>query len=182
MQRAIGYIFIAAVIGTTVGTAQMPPEVAENRCWQQPSGAACWQEPSNHPGCYFWTDFYDPDKPFSWTGECRGSLAQGAGRLQWSKDPPSGSGSPGASWNESGSFKDGKKHGRWAVSFFDGMHAGKFEGPYREGKKHGHWVEDFGGILIHEGPYVNGERHGRWVVRSPAGRKETRTYVNGVQQ
>ena len=198
MRRIISSVVVSVVLGGFTGSSpgQLPPAQAEapaateqgqpprispgQTCAGQPEGAACWQKLANHPECYFWTGFFDQDRPVAWTGECSGRLAQGAGMLQWEEDPPSESGVPGLSRNHSGSFKDGQKHGRWVESFFDGIiHWSIMEGSYVDGQKHGHWVEDMaGGQLVREGSYVEGKEHGDWVERRPHGINEG-PYVDG---
>ena len=222
MRRIISSVVVSVVLGGFTGSSpgQLPPAQAEapaateqgqpprispgQTCAGQPEGAACWRKLANHPECYFWTGFFDQDRPVAWTGECSGRLAQGAGMLQWEEDPPSESGVPGLSRNHSGSFKDGQKHGRWVESFFDGIihwsitegsyvdgqkhgrwiqrdQDGNVEtgGSYVEGKQHGHWVERNMGGRVQEGPYVAGDKHGHWVQRNRDGSVEEGPYVKG---
>ena len=168
MKPAIRNMFMAVAVGATAGVAQIPPEVAQNRCegiQHKPPGAECWQKLANHPQCYFWTDNFHLGRTVDWTGECSEGLAQGEGKLQWSGDPPSESGRPGFEQEQIGSLKDGKKHGNWSEGDFDGRHGSINEGPYVNGKRHGQWVLNFWGALIDKGPYVNGKKHGHWVER-----------------
>ena len=186
VKSAIRNMFIAVAFGATAGAGQAPPEVAENRCEgirYKPPGSECWQKLANHPECYFWTDVFILGRTVDWTGECREGLAQGEGKLQWSGDPPSESGRPGFEKKQTGSFKDGKKHGHWGEGGFDGVHAFGRAGPYVNGKKHGQWEFNFGGALIAKGPYVNGERHGRWVERNEwRGETSEGRYEKGKKQ
>ena len=199
MRRMIGSVAVSVLLGGFTGAAaQLPPAQAEasaatepgppprispgQTCAGQPEGAACWQKLANHPECYFWTGFFDQDRPVAWTGECSGRLAQGAGMLQWEEDPPSESGVPGLSKNHSGSFKDGQKHGRWVEGFFDGIiHGSRMEGSYVNGQKHGQWVEDMaGGQFVRKGFYVDGQKHGHWVeLHGPSGDAWEGSYVDG---
>ena len=172
MKRTSRNILIAVVIAATAGAAQIPPEVAGNRCEGQSEEAKCWQKLANHPECYFWTESFNQDSKVSWTGECKSGLAQGEGLLQWGSDPPPEPGRPREgrySRGQRGSFKNGKKHGRWVEGSFDGMHGSKEEGAYVGGKRQGRWAENFGGRMIHEGAYVDGKRHGHWVKRDADG-------------
>ena len=179
MYRTFRYILAIVAIGVTVGAAQLPEELAANRCEEQGEGA-CWERLANHDGCCFWVPASDRDTTLSWTGQCSGGLAQGPGMLQWWEDP---SRVAAPSLHDRGSFRDGKKHGHWVEDYFDGMHAARSEGPYTHGKKHGQWSHDFGGMLILEGPYENDQKHGRWVERERStGFVSERNFVLGQRQ
>ena len=158
---------MAAAIGATPGTAQIPAEVAQNRCEGKPEGAACWQKLANQPECHIWTESFDRDRAFSWTGKCRAGLAHGEGVFAWSSDPPPEAGRlPEGRFSTAdlGAFKDGRKDGKWVEYESDGMTGSRSEGNYVKGRKHGHWVADFGMFSL-EGPYVEGKKHGEWIVR-----------------
>ena len=183
MYRTSTYILAIVAIGATLGAAQLPEELAANRCGRQGNGVACWRALANHNGCYFWAESFDTRTPFSWTGECSGGLAQGPGLLHWTAEPAPPSGGPARSMNQRGVLRDGKKHGDWVEGSFDGVHGALSEGPYVQGKKHGQWRHNFGGRIIHEGPYENDQRHGRWVERGGLrGLVEEGNYVFGQRQ
>ena len=158
MTRAIRNILVAAAIGATSGTAQVPPEVAENRCEGKPRKVACWQKLANRPECYFWTDDSRPEWIVTWTGECVKGLAQGMGTLEWTL-------SDGYLIGKStGNLKDGKYHGKWELDHTYGPSAGYYDatGSYVEGVRHGPWYEYYGKGFSAEGSYVDGKRHGLW--------------------
>ena len=52
-------------------------------CAGQPKGAECWLELANQAGCYLWNPEFQPYKTVTWSAECTGGLAQGAGTLKW---------------------------------------------------------------------------------------------------
>ena len=168
--------------GVTVGAAQLPEELAANRCEEQGDGVACWRPLASHNGCYFWAGLYERDTRPTWTGECSDGLAQGLGTLEWMAEPLSTSERPARWRRHRGSLRDGKKHGHWVDESFDG-HVAWDEGPYVEGKRHGEWSLNYGGMLILEGPYENDQRHGHWVIReTQLGLVEEGTYLFGQRQ
>ena len=136
MKRIIRNLLMAVVAGTTAGAAQIPPEVAENRCEGKPREVACWQKLANHPECYFWTDDFHPQWIATWTGECVEGLAQGMGPLEWTFEHLLA--------KHTGNLKDGKYHGKWEEDHTHGPSAGYYHrtGSYVEGVRHGHWHED----------------------------------------
>ena len=141
MKRAISNVFMAAAIGATAGTAQIPPEVSEagvrGREQEQHAGKN-WRTIRNAtfglknlltqkrqlPGQVS----VDPDWPTVRDG------------LHWSSDPPPEEGRvhDGRSLLfKRGELKDGKKRGKWTVDGFTGIHGYRLEGSYVKGKRHG---------------------------------------------
>ena len=137
-------------------------------CAGQPAGAACWQEVSGQPGCYVWNPNRQLGSTVTWTGECAGGLAQGAGTLTWVWE--------GNRQRETGRLQDGERTGHWVLRFANGNVE---EGPFVNGERTGHWVLRFANGNVEEGPYVNGERTGHWVLRFATGDVEEGPYVNG---
>ena len=184
MQRVMRNVCLSVLVGTTIAAAQIPPEVAGTRCDGQSNRAECWQKLVNHPECYYWTDYFDRDSKFSWTGECRSGLASGKGSLEWERAlrPESGRQRKARSVTvHRGALKKGKKDGWWFEGSSDGLHGISFQGAYVEGKKQGQWVENFWGHTISEGPYVHGKRHGYWVTRFSGGARSEGPYVEGKE-
>ena len=151
-------------------------------CAGQPADAACWMEIAQQPGCYVWQSSLTPGATVTWTGECVGGFAHGAGTLTWI-------------WNEGqridtghlvvygkqtghwalrfangsvleGPMVNGEQNGRWVFRYADG---GIDEGPMVGGQRNGHWVSRYANGNVGEGPYVNNERNGHWVFRAPDG-------------
>ena len=127
----------------------------------------CWQELSQPAGCHVWHPVRLVHETVSWTGDCMGGLAQGAGTLTSVWDDGRAT--------ETGRFVDGKKNGHWVERGSDGWHG---EGPYADGKQHGRWVLRFPNGAVGEGLIVNGERHGRW-LRTLDGNAREELYRNG---
>ena len=144
----------------------------EPKCAGRPKGMACWRELSNRPGCHVWTSSHDPDASVTWTAECHGGMARGAGTLKWV-------------WEEdqetietTGRLRNGRRHGRWVMHFADG---GVSEGTFSKGQRHGRWVERWVNGTVGEGRYVKGRRQGRWVVRDGYGTTHEGSYRDGKQ-
>lgn len=167
---------------------KVPPE---NICGEKSVGSSCWMALTNQPDCYVWNahlmnhearDREPPkDETVTWSGECSGSFAQGAGKLLWNY-----------SYNRyddywlqgkeesTGSLQNGRRYGKWVGSY----PYGKWEGSYMHGRRHGHWFFHYGepySPAEEEGPYVDGKRHGHWVTRELDGREGGGAYVNGKQ-
>ena len=175
MRRAIRNILMAVAIGATAGAAQIPPEVAENRCEGKRRGEACWQKLANHPECYFWNDDFHPYWIVAWTGECVEGLAQGMGTLESTL-------SDGYLLaKDTGKLKGGKYHGKWDKDRTYGASAGYYHGTgwYVEGVRHGHWYEYYGVGVSHEGPYDDGKRHGLWTEHGDDRRREGQKVSKG---
>ena len=177
MKRIIGHLLMVVVAGTTAGGAQIPPEVAENRCEGKAGDVACWQRLANHPECYFWAYDSNPVWIVNWTGECSEGLAQGKGTLEWR----SSNGYLLA--KHTGNLKDGKYHGKWEEDQTYGGRTSYYHGrgSYVEGVRHGHWYEYYGRGYSDEGPYVDGKRHGLWTEDGRDGRRRVSKglYVEG---
>ncbi len=174
---------------------KVPPE---NICGEKSVGSSCWMALTNQPDCYVWNahlmnhearDREPPkDETVTWSGECSGSFAQGAGTLFWYI--PQGIYVP-IGIEAKGHLQRGKQYGHWIESRSrrsspedSGRAAGVKEGSYIHGKRHGNWVERYpeGYIPAEEkGPYVDGKRHGNWVVRTHDGREGGGAYVDGKQ-
>ena len=153
----------------------------ENMCEGKPVGSSCWMALTNHPECYFWNPDLQKDETVTWSGECSGGFAQGAGTLvgKYSNDY----------WEamtaeSSGYLQTGKMYGQWDLRRLYGRMGTVIEkGPYVNGKRHGHWAFLYGesefGDSDSEGPYVEGKRHGKWVLRARDGREGGGPYVDG---
>ena len=182
--------------GSTVNSLSADPVSpigADETCAGKPAGAACWMQVYQRPGCYVWNGGLALGATVTWTGECSGGVAQGAGTLTWAWD--------GNQRTDTGRLVDGKQHGHWIERYpnqemassaggggwdvsegpyVNGMRHGHWllrattsdmtiEGPFVDGQQTGHWVDRFADGNIMEGPLVNGVRHGRWIWRSADG-------------
>ena len=144
------------------------PDPQGPTCTGQAEGADCWKELTNGPGCHVWDDYYFADQTVTWTGACSDGLASGVGTLHWIGG--------GATFEASGTLREGKRTGYWILRDADGS---VHEGPYVNDERNGHWVIRYADGTVSEGAYMNGERHGNHVIRWASGTVEERRYVNG---
>lgn len=179
---------IAGGVDARSGTVFQP----DRTCAGQPAGASCWMEITGRPGCHVWNAGYAVGATVTWSGECSGGLAQGAGSLTWVWDSNEQVGT--------GQLVDGKQNGHWVLRYADGnVEEGPFvdgeenghwvlrsaasgnvyEGPIVAGVQNGHWVHRRANGDVWEGPYVAGEWHGHWVFRNADGSVSDGPYVEG---
>ena len=165
------------------------PVPADETCAGKPEGATCWMQVYQRPDCYVWNQRLELGATVTWTGECAGGVAQGAGTLTWTWN--------GIQRTDAGRVVDGRPHGHWVLRYpnqessphgwnvlegpyVNGMAHGHWllrattsgrtsEGPLVDGQQTGHWVTRFADGNIMKGPYVNGVEHGRWIWRSADG-------------
>ena len=140
----------------------------DQTCAGQPAGVSCWMEISRQPGCYVWNPNPQPDETVTWTGNCDGGLAQGAGTLTWVSD--------GNRQANTGRLHDGRFDGHVVVRSANGNVG---EGAVVAGQQTGHWVWRYPDGEVHEGPLVAGQRNGHWVIRRADGQVEEGPYVDG---
>ncbi len=140
----------------------------DQTCAGQPAGVSCWMEISRQPGCYVWNPIPQPGETVTWTGNCDGDLAQGAGTLTYVWD--------GKRQTTTGRLRDGDWDGHMVMREPDGTVG---EGAEVAGQRNGNWVWRYPNGDVHEGPYVDGERNGNWVVRFANGTVEERLYWDG---
>ena len=153
----------------------------DQTCAGKPAGAACWMEISGQSGCYVWNPGLALGATVTWTGECAGGLAQGAGTVTWLWD--------GNRETAVGRLQDGRRSGHWVFRYPNGnvqegpmvddirnghwflryANGNVWEGPTVDGERNGHWVIRFANENVAEGPYVDDERNGRWVWRYATG-------------
>lgn len=183
------------------------PDPADETCAGKPEGATCWMQVHGRPGCYVWNRGLEMGATVTWTGECAGGVAQGAGTLIWTWG--------GIQRTDAGRVVDGRPHGRWVLRYpnqessphgwdvlegpyVNGMAHGHWllrattsgrtsEGPLVDGQQTGHWVTRFADGNIMEGPYVNGVEHGRWIWRrcrrnALRGRRRARIQVSQARR
>lgn len=141
---------------------------SDRTCADQPTGTACWMEIAGQPGCYVWNSGLFVGATVTWTGECTGDRAQGAGSLTWVRG--------GSERVATGRLQAGEMTGHWVFRFGGGMVA---EGPFVDGKENGHWVTRFANGSVQEGLVVDGKQHGEWVMRDASGDVEIWRYENG---
>ena len=165
----------ASLSGTTpVAGARRPSGAAvrpSQTCAGKPAGAACWMEISEQPGCHLWNPGLAPGATVTWTAQCAGGFAHGAGTMTWVWD--------GNRQTETGRLVDGKRNGHWVIRRSNGTVS---EGPFVDGEENGHWVwryPDGYDMEEGEGPYVDGKMHGHWVIRRPNGTVEEWLFRDG---
>ena len=181
--RPLGHVNreVLALLEATAADRQSddPATALTSRCSELPGSylglndAQCWEEFENRPGCHWWNDHYHPDRTARWSGECHAGFAEGHGTHLMS------SGSEHDSWEQTGTFLDGRMHGHWTIRWGDGTTS---EGPYVDGKWHGRWIIRHADGEASEGPYVDHKRHGRWTSRSSEGDVYEVSYVHGKPQ
>ena len=159
----------------TVATGDTRPQPgtgfrSDQTCAGNRVDGACWMEIAQKPGCYVWNPNPQPAERVTWTGECAGGLAQGAGTLTWTSD--------GSQQTETGRLQNGKHNGTWVIRLANGSVQ---EGPLVDGEPNGTWILRFASGTVEEGPLVNGERNGHWVARLADGNTMEGPYVNGVE-
>ena len=84
----------------------------DDTCEGKPARSQCWQELQSHPDCYVFNAFYMPGMQASWTGECRGQLAEGEGELAYVWDDRQ-------QWGQ-GALVGGRAKGPWTLRHADG--------------------------------------------------------------
>ncbi len=109
----------------------------------QPLWFNCWTELSNQPGCYFWyldaTRWigYPTHESASWSGSCRGGLADGEGVLTGTSNR-----NYRTSVAHAGNLLKGKKHGQWVETRPTDRGISREEGLYVHGLRDGVWIVD----------------------------------------
>ena len=87
------------------------------------------------------------------------------------------------SFRTEGSFKDGKKDGRWVSYYPDGRLF--YKGTYKDDKKVGPWVDYWdAGKLMHKGTYKDDKKDGPWVgywIDGTVWSSFTGTFKDGVK-
>ncbi len=159
-----------------------PAETCEGRA----EGTPCWQRLASHPGCHVWNPSRKAGQTASWTGQCRGAVADGEGVLTW-RDPDGANVYVVRRFANGDVYEipyvNGQIHGT-AVQRWPNSPIGRVSRstPYVNGQKHGTEVERWTS-LVAETPYVNGLRHGAGVWRDADGNVilETR-WVDGEEQ
>lgn len=147
-------------------------------------GGPCWLELADRPGCHIWrTDRFET---VTWSGECAGGYAQGAGTQLLRADLD---GDAHYQRSEDGTLVDGRKHGRWAEEeefrlSRTNVRRTTSEGPYVNGERNGIWRHrNVRRDIVTEGRYVDGRRQGEWVSRHSSGTvTDQGRYVDGQRQ
>jgi len=138
--------------------------------------APCWMEVDNLSGCYLWNGNSLGHDSVEWSGQCKNGMASGHGEAvfhaffdDWASITGTGSfvnGKQHGKWVErslvdvsEGSYVNGNRHGKWVMRSGDNVE----ESTYVNGKLHGKWIERSGDGAFVEGQYLNDQRHGRWV-------------------
>ena len=117
----------------------------------------CWYKLTSPPDCYGWVGNNSwPGADPEWTGQCIDGVASGSGTLITN-------GWDDRKCQSTGSFRAGKKHGRWLDLRVDGL---REEGPYVEGQRQGRWIS-YGFDESNSRPrlielYKDGERIDYW--------------------
>ena len=162
----------------SVSADPVSPIGADETCDGKPAGAACWMQVYQRPECYVWNGGLALGATATWTGECGGGVAQGAGTLTWAWD--------GNQRTDTGRLVDGKPHGHWIARYPNQESSPHgwdvLEGPYVNGMMHGHWLlRATTSGSTSEGPFVDGQQTGHWVFRAANGNIQEGPRVNGVR-
>ena len=81
----------------------------------------CWIEVANQPGCQFWLGDPTPSLRADWSGECSQGLAEGRGTVTWRSCFWDNGNCMPVKTEQSGSFLNGKRHGRWIEGPLDAL-------------------------------------------------------------
>ena len=116
-------------------SAEIAKDKPEPTCDGLAPGTSCWLLLANHPRCYAYSRFLDPDKTLetsTWDGDCIGGLAQGYGTLTIKYDSRSEN-----TWVGRGTMRAGNLEGSWSI---DSHKSGESsEGSYSRGIRTGKW-------------------------------------------
>ena len=162
----------------SVSADPVSPFRVDQTCDGKLAGAACWMQVYQRPGCYVWNGGLALGATVTWTGECGGGVAQGAGTLTWAWE--------GNRRTDTGRLVDGKPHGHWIERYPNQESSPHgwdvLEGPYVDGMMHGHWLlRATTSGSASEGPFVDGQQTGHWVFRAANGNIQEGSRVNGVR-
>ena len=158
---ASGLAALRGSSGTAGVAARSPASTAfrpDQTCVGQPAGADCWMEIAERPGCYVRNRGLELGATVTWTGQCRGGLAQGTGTLTWVWDRNRKT--------DTGRLEDGRYNGHWVIRLPNGVVQ---EGSIVADEMSGHWVARLVNGDVYEGLVVDGDRDGRWILRSTGG-------------
>jgi len=142
----------------------------------------CWMEVDNLSGCYLWNANPLGRDSVEWSGQCKNGMVNGHGEAvfhaffdDWASITGTGSfvnGKQHGKWVErahfevsEGRYMNGKRHGKWIMRSGDDVE----ESTYVDGRMHGEWVERSADGAVVEGQYMDDQRHGRWIYRLPDG-------------
>lgn len=176
-------LFLTVACGGGPAAKFDPAETCEGRA----DGTPCWQRLATHPGCHVWNPSRKAGQTASWTGECKGAVADGEGVLTWT-DPDGANVYVVRRFANGDVFEipyvNGEIHGtvvqRWPNSRIGRVYRTI---PYVNGEIHGTEVDRWEHIVT-ETPWVNGQRHGTGVWRDADSGNvilESR-WVNGEEQ
>jgi hypothetical protein len=98
------FVFVACQAGAQTATQAPPGWIADS-----------------HTGCKVWNALPQPDESVTWSGPCKGGLANGQGTLQWFEH-----GRPDVRYD--GEYQDGKRNGHGVVT---DTHGNRVEGDFR---------------------------------------------------
>ena len=101
---------VVVLLATPALAAQLPPAPS---CTED-TRSACWMEVANQPGCRFWHDDRTPGVTADWSGECSSGLAEGSGTVTWRDCILDNGVCMPFAQQQSGSFLNGMRHGRWS--------------------------------------------------------------------
>ena len=182
-------LFLALFVSTASGYGQAEETELTPKCGTSTveGEPACWLKAENHDNCYIWNSYVRDEETVTWSGQCRAGKPHGRGKATWGWRHYGDDGDiKTRSINRTGSYVDGKKHGRWEDQsvYSSGKLAGVSTGRYINDKRQGRWrYKDTDGDT-QAGPYVDGKRHGKWEERTQgdsyrSDRVSTGHYVNG---
>ncbi len=140
---------------------------------------ACWLELEEPDQCYVFIEKVIDDMTATWSGRCQAGVPDGRGKLTGNFDKSTPGGGLFDENEYTGSYVDGKRHGRWREKSTDDKSTSDDSPPYKtiridtgsyvDGKKHGEWRDrihhtifnlDLVFINNHMTTYVDGKKHG----------------------
>ena len=129
-------------------------------CLPRPGNAEPGWIADSRSGCRVWNPDPGKNETITWSGDCKGGLAQGKGSLQWFHDGR-------LIESDEGTWRDGKRTGHEIMTWGNGN---RFEGEYRDGLPDGHGVltrPDFS----YDGEWRDGKKTGHGI----------QTWTNGAR-
>ena len=178
-------LFLALFVFTASGYGQAEQTELTPKCGTPTveGEPACWMKAENHDNCYIWNSYVRDEQTVTWSGQCRAGKARGRGKATWEARYYRDDGDiTTLVYNNTGSYVDGKKHGRWEeqeLHVGTGTLFGVWTGRYINGKRQGQSrFKSTDGTITHTGPYVDGLANGQWEERY-SDRVERGSYVDG---
>ena len=107
----------AALIGTLIlslaTTASLAGQSPPSPSCTEDTRSACWVQVLRPLGCRFWHDERTPSLTVRWSGNCVRGFAEGEGTITWDRCFWDNGACMPSVIEESGSFLNGRREGRW---------------------------------------------------------------------